>query len=294
MAATALVKGCFAKDFSASDWPTDTEEACKQHASFLKLWLPHNLNKPAARSAWKEACPKLTHKDINCIVNKLQEARAWLKKKRRNLKNGDRTDPIVVNLLHSLYAMPGQSQSPQSGQTVPKPAKASNLPLQEKNKQPEEAWTPEKRLKSKTTPVIMVVPREAPEDMQDAISVSSSARTASSVLPVEVLLSKPQPAKGSNVKKKPGMKRPASREKGVWKESLSHGLVKATHAAEKAYIVAKLENGKEKSLVNISLPKGEKQARIVAQLMEKLATEHISKEKLVEFKNQLLKADEPV
>ena len=51
---------------------------------------------------------------------------------------------------------------------------------------------------------------------------------------------------------------------------------------------------KEKSLVNISLPKGEKQARIVAQLMEKLATEHISKEKLVEFKNQLLKADEPV
>ena len=65
-----------------------------------------------------------------------------------------------MDLLHTLYAMPGESQSPQnckgkaSGSdttTVPNPATAGKLLLQEMNEEPKKAWTPEKRLKSKTS-----------------------------------------------------------------------------------------------------------------------------------------------
>ena len=92
------------------------------------------------------------------------------------MKNGGRTHSIVMNLLHTLYAMPGESQAPKnckgkaSGSdttTVPNPATASKLPLEEKNEEPKKAWTPEKRLKSKTS---HQVSRQCPITAQDPCS----------------------------------------------------------------------------------------------------------------------------
>ena len=57
-------------------------------------------------------------------------------------------------------------------------------------------------------------------------------------------------------------------------------------ASQKAYIVTKLENGKEGCLVNINVAKGEKQASIVAKLVPDSS---LSKAKLVDLKSQLLR-----
>ena len=103
----------------------------------------------------------------------------------------------------------------------------------------------------------------------EIVSVTSTAVTASSkgVVPAQVLVKKKpamatkaaeakEPAQGRNKV----VKRPDSLKK-VWHETLSHGLVKITKAAEKAYIVFKASDGKEKSLVNVHVKKGERQAR---------------------------------
>ena len=67
-------------------------------------------------------------------------------------------------------------------------------------------------------------------------------------------------------------------------------MVKATMASQKAYIVTTLENGKESCLVSINVAKGEKQASIVAKLMDQLVHDSsLSKAKLVDLKNQLLR-----
>ena len=71
------------------------------------------------------------------------------------------------------------------------------------------------------------------------------------------------------VKKKPGMKKPAtcSRKKPAkgshaWEVSPSFGLVRETTASEKAYLQAKSDSGtKPNCLVNIGIPKGENKPR---------------------------------
>ena len=98
------------------------------------------------------------------------------------------------------------------------------------------------------------------------------------------------------VKKKPGMKKPAacSRKRPAkgshaWEVSTSFGLVNATTASAKAYLQAKNDSGtKPYCLVNIGIPKGEKQTKIVAALLEKCKEEGWDKSKLVDFKNGLL------
>ena len=171
--------------------------------------------------------------------------------------------------------------------------------------EPEKAWTPTKRLKSKAGPILMVAAEElSGVEEAEVLSVSSNSGTAvSSVLCAEQLVKAGAVMKTGNctpVKKRPGslqkaagpknFKRPASLQKAVLKQSASMGMVKATMASQKAYIVTKLENGKESCLVNINVAKGEKQASIVAKLMDQLVHDSsLSKAKLVDLKNQLLR-----
>ena len=101
-------------------------------------------------------------------------------------------------------------------------------------------------------------------------------------------MAKSQPAKGKSPKV---LQRPSSLKK-VWHETKSHGLVKVTAATDKAYITFKASDGKERSLVNVAVAKGPRQARIMACLLEKLQTEEVDKQALVEYKNSLLAQEE--
>ena len=64
-----------------------------------------------------------------------------------------------------------------------------------------------------------------------------------------------------------------------------HGYGQATLAAKEAYIVTKKKDGKESCLVSISVAQGEKQASILAKLMDQLeADSRLTKAKLADFK----------
>ena len=247
--------------------------------------MPYAFSKPDAREAWKEAFPSMPAAARDGIVNKCGEARKWLGRKWRNMKTGEKTHPIVKDLLASIFK---EESNPTLKRSVKEPAKGSSpkaseakakqLPVEEEE-EPEEACTPSKRLRCKTSPVIMVMPEAM--DCNDAEEVLSVSSASVGVVPVQVLISNGQPATGmkkpaAGMKKPAGgkatLKRPASL-KQAWKQSVSLGMVKATLATQKAYIVCKGENGKEKSLVNINLAKGDRQASIVAQLMLKLENE---------------------
>ena len=303
----ALIKGCFPTRCSASDWPEGPEEACIKHAEFLRLWMPYAFNKPDAREAWKEAFPSMPAAARDGIVNKCGEARKWLGRKWRNMKTGEKTHPKVKELMASVFkeeTTPKRSicKEPAKGSSPsakPAEAMAKQLPVAEGEEKPEEACTPTKGLRSKTSPVICMVMRED-VDCNEAEEVLSVSSASVGVVPVQVLISNDQPATGmkkpaAGMKKpvagKATLKRPASL-KQAWKQSVSHGMVKATLATQKAYIVCKGEDGKERSLVNIALAKGDRQASIVAQLMLKLENEPMTKEQLVELKNNLLHAAE--
>ena len=107
--ARAVVKGFFQSQPGKAEWPGDPEEACIKHSSFLKLWLPMGLSKPKSREAWKGAFPKMSQGDMNAMISGVAEARKWLGRKQRNLKTGDRTHPIIRDLMGSLEASNGSS-----------------------------------------------------------------------------------------------------------------------------------------------------------------------------------------
>ena len=270
--AAALVKAFFPNP-SPKEWPANPEEACIKHSHFLKLWLVEKLNKKTARNAWKTACNgKLTIAKINSILNCIAEIRHFALRKWRNMKTGEKTHPSVLEVMATMR---GQ----QPGKGTPD----------------EKAWTPTKRLKSKAGPILMIAAEKLSGVEEDEVlSVSSNSGTAvSSVLCAEQLVKAgavmKKPATGNctpgSLQKAAGpknFKRPASLQKAVWEQSASLGMVKTTMASQKAYVVTKLENGKESCLVNINVAKGE--------LMDQLVHDSsLSKAKLVDLKNQLLR-----
>lgn len=293
--ARAVVKGFFQSQPGKAEWPGDPEEACIKHSNFLKIWLPMGLSKPKSREAWKGAFPKMSQGDMNAMISGVAEARKWLGRKQRNLKTGDRTHPIIRDLMGSLEASNGSSPTGKGRRsTSPKGQAGSNS----SPKGPESQEQSQEQGSLAWRCPILLAEEEEPAMAVDVeiVSVTSTAVTASSkgVVPAQVLVKKKpamatkaaeakEPAQGRNKV----VKRPDSLKK-VWHETLSHGLVKITKAAEKAYIVFKASDGKEKSLVNVHVKKGERQARIMAILLEKLQTEEVDKETLVKFKNWLL------
>jgi hypothetical protein len=98
----AIIKGSFST-CSTGDFPADCEEACKRLVSFLALWFPTTNNKKSdERQAFKQACGRLKSEEINAIVNNLHSYKSWLLRKHRNLKTGEKTDPVIKSLLQIL------------------------------------------------------------------------------------------------------------------------------------------------------------------------------------------------
>lgn len=316
----AVLKGFFARQPAKADWPADPEEACIKHASFLKLWCPMGFSKPQSREAWKGAFPKMAAGDINAMLQGTAEARKWLGRKWRNLKTGDRTHPIIKDLLHSLNNEQGtnnvnspkgrpSTSSPKGRPSLDQPGKPESSLRDEPETAAEESQSSSlRRLNTKTSrcPILVAEAEPAMAVMDvEVVSVTSTALTASSkgVLSAGVLkkpataAKKAAKAKAANSKKAAEAKEPAKGKKvlkspgslkKVWHETVSHGLVKVTRASEKAYITYKASDGKEKSLVNVHVKKGDRQARIMAILLEKLQTEEVDKETLVKYKTWLL------
>ena len=77
-----------------------------------------------------------------------------------------------------------------------------------------------------------------------------------------------KPSQKKQVQKKPA-KKPAEAN-GSWLASPSFGWAHETKASSKAYLVYKKAwADKASCLVNVNLPKGEKQSQVMAALMEK-------------------------
>ena len=254
----AIIKGSFST-CSTGDFPADCEEACKRLVSFLALWFPTTNNKKSdERQAFKQACGRLKSEEINAIVNNLHSYKSWLLRKHRNLKTGEKTDPVIKSLLQ-IFVKPGlaevhnnSSQSSGSKETI------ASTPTK-----------PVKRLRKKQS---MLQKEEVEESHQPKPakalqfafaspgSISSPARSVMSIASGEVVghqsmseAEGPEPAKA--VKKpasKHGCKRPAGKKrKGGRKAKLAKAepekkLAKAEKKAEPAKAEKEEEPGKAK------------------------------------------------
>ena len=269
---------------------------------------------PQSRAAWKGAFPRVPEGDVNAMINGVAEARKWLSRMHRNQKTGDRTHPIICLMLalfggnSSPKGQGRRSTSPNKGQagtsSSPKGPGPSLVVERRESQEDSQASSLQRqgslrRLNTKMCPIIVAQAAEAADP--EVVNVTSTA-SSKSVVPVEVLLHKKpamakkaakakQPAKGKNkVLKKPAasLKKAADSLKKVWHETVSHGRVKVTKASEKAYITYKASDGKEKSLVNVRLRKGDKQSRVMDMLLEQLQTEQVDRDSLLKFKESLL------
>ena len=67
--------------------------------------------------------------------------------------------------------------------------------------------------------------------------------------------------------------------------------MKVTKASAKAYVTFKASDGKETSLVNVNLKRGEQQSRVMDMLLQKLQTEEVDKDSLKKFKEDLIRRE---
>ena len=106
-ARVAVMKGCMT-EAQARAWPLDPEEACKGYASFVKQYLSMGEHsKPETRAALKIAFPSLTLPDSKKLLNGFNDVKNFLKKKWKNLKSGEKTDPILLSLMKALFEKEG-------------------------------------------------------------------------------------------------------------------------------------------------------------------------------------------
>ena len=270
------------------------------------------MRKPEERKAFQEACPHLTKSEVKQIVNALHEYKSFLHRKNRNQKTGEKTEPVFKGLFQAILG--NKSQELAQG-------------LEKKQSEESQACQkPAKRLRSKTTPEKAAVSQKPEEAEQlDAPASSSSGiyfawnqpepaeasqsdkvpseagesilsiSSSSGLVPASSLKSakaspkavQKKPSQKNQVQKKPA-KKPAEAT-GSWLASPSFGWVHETKASSKAYLVYKKAwQDKASCLVNVNLPKGEKQSQVMAALVEKCKEEGWDKNKLVDYKNGLL------
>lgn len=275
----AFAKG-FPDSCNANLWPADPEEACTRHALFLGVWFKHGaLSKPVERQAMKEANHKLTTSECKLIVNQIHECKNFLRRKWKNLKTGEKTSGLLMGLMQSLFGTPQPAERPVRRLNQKTPKKKALQPAEEK---PEQGPAPITFLESPAA----ILPSD-----QEVVEIESTA--ASTAVSQQDLEPAKRPSCKKVPKKVPACKRPsaASKAKACWKKSLSFGFVKETKASNKAYIVSKPEEGsKPTCLVNVQLPRGPDQDRVMSALMAKACEEaSLEKKQLVSYKDQLLK-----
>ena len=312
----ALIKGCL-PNCRVDDFPADPENACKRQHQFLTLWYNTScMRKPEERKAFEEACPHLTKSEVKQIVNALHEYKSFLHRKNRNQKTDEKTEPVFKGLFQAILGNKSQElvqglekKQSEESQACQKPAKrlrSKTTPEKEAfSEKPEEAPKPAAPASS-SSGIYFAWNHPEPAEASQSDKVSSEAgesiltvSSSSGVVPASSL--KPakagkaaspkavykKPSQKNQVPKKPA-KKPAEAN-GSWLASPSFGWVHETKASSKAYLVYKKAwQDKASCLVNVNLPKGEKQSQVMAALVEKCKEEGWDKNKLVDYKNGLL------
>ena len=320
-ARVAVMKGCMT-EAQARAWPLDPEEACKGYASFVKQYLSMGEHsKPETRAALKIAFPSLTVPDSKKLLNGFNDVKNFLKKKWKNLKSGEKTDPILLSLMKALFEKEGlENLAEVAGKPAEGCASTSSKPAEgcaSTSSKPAEGCgnLSVPKLPVKGGLVIASIPTtQESEDVGDVVSISSMSEVPASMLvnaaqvkkrpcagPASLVGKRPasknskiKPAKASSSSTpQPAKARPALviADKNVWTPSLSFGYLKGTYASEKAYIVYKPEKAdKPICLVNVALPRGEAQTEVMKKLLEMASQASLTKADVVTFKNNLLKA----
>ena len=103
---TGFVPNCSLKDF-----PLEPEMAIKKQPAFLSVWFAEKPTKPEARLSFQTACPQVPHLERNEIIQHLGLYQAWLKKKSKNLKNGEKTCPAVLQVMKAMGLAPAGNES---------------------------------------------------------------------------------------------------------------------------------------------------------------------------------------
>ena len=285
------------------DFPEEPEKAVEKLHPFLGLWYKEKLKKPEARKALGIANRKLSVLEKDIVLGRLQIYRQWLQRKKKNTKNGEKTEVAILHVLKGFEKEHGKE--PEEGL---KPAKRLRRKTPQKEIQPLEsaaaaAAEPEEGNvePARKKAIIIASPASPGQDSNvssvasvKTISSSSSGHIAADALtkqawkrPASPSLSTKKPAMA---KKKPGKKAISGVTRYKWMASLSFGWVKQTKATEKAYIQAKDElESKAYCLVNVSLRKGPEQDQVMETLMAEVVKEGLQKAKVKEIKNSLLK-----
>ena len=257
-----MAKG-FLPQCCVGDFPEEPEKACKTLSAFLHCWFRENLKKPDARKALGIANPKLSSHDKNVIVGKLQLYRQWSQKKKKNLRNGEKTDPAILHVLASLQpdtepvkgpkpARRLRKKTPQKEAEMSEAASSAAAILPEQGTMPGEDSQPEQR---KALTILSSSPGSPGSPTQASIAGSvvslSSASSCIAGSALKKACKRPAAASGGSPAKRPAMatKKPAGKASGLkqrkweWVKSSSFGWLKATAATEKGYICAKPEQG---------------------------------------------------
>ena len=329
----AIIRGTLGKDLKVEDFPADPETACKRQHSFLALWYQcTSMKKPDEKKAFSLACPSLNSSECKQIVNSLHEYKSFLHRKKRNLKTGEKTDAVFKALFRAICHERSEAQSlkkagsgsqspiklekrlrvktsPQFLKKCDKPAEAATSSNADAASSKRNGggiffdWGNAVNASQSSQPAEAssnaMDSEQEPAEAESVFSISSEDVIGAADMDTEEEEEMPACGKkpaSNTVKKKPGMKTPATRSmkkpatgSPAWEVSPSFGLVKATKASEKAYLQAKNDSAtKPYCLVNIGIPKGEKQNKIVAALLEKCKEEGWDKSKLVDYKNGLL------
>ena len=296
----ALVKG-FLPKLSLEDFPVEPEKACQKLPVFLPVWLKEKVTKPEARTALRLAAPKIGTDSREQILNNLRSYRKFLLRKKQNMKTGEKTEPRVLYVLKQMEPGKARVSKPAMAVSGQQPAKRLRVKTPEKEaiQKPEMA---EQASSSKPKVLIAVSADEesaasdgnsgnSPVDFLEISSTSEEEITAEQLKKPEMAQKKP--AKSSKqAKAKASMKKPSvvMAHHNSWVASCSFGLVKETKASSKAYIQARDgPTDKPYCLVNVSLAKGSEQSQVMAELMEAACKPGWTKDKLVDFKNSLLK-----
>ena len=84
--------------------------AISKQATFLSVWFAEKPTKPEARLSFQIACPKMSNLDRGEIVQHLVQYERWLTKKAKNMKNGEKTSPAVLQVMKAMGLAPIASE----------------------------------------------------------------------------------------------------------------------------------------------------------------------------------------
>lgn len=304
----AMAKG-FLPECKVQDFPPEPEMACMKISCFLSCWFAEKVSKPEARLIFGEAYPYLKCGEKNTIINKLTEYRAWLKKKKSNIKNGGKTNLAVMQVLRAMDGhgvQAGCVSKPEKRLTkkTPQPAEGSTEKGPSQPSQPEKAPA-EERSQPKIFLAEAVDSSQSMAENETASQISlqeiSSSASSGPLGACELgqpskTLKRPASASAKTApKKKPAMApKPAKAvhmaTKNTWVASCSFGWIKIGSFSEKGYILAR--NGSEEKpwcVVNVNLPKGENQTQVLQSCFSEAQKPGLNKAHMVDFKNSLLK-----